>query len=152
MSAGLPSTATPSYPHSQFSFICKFSLSKSSEIPCYMLTWRAVARQESAVHHHSQLYSQQRSTQHVLLGCCKMALPLVVIRCVLHNVLIVGQGGSEAGQTSLFHPRSTLGRRNGLVGCVLHRPDTEVWGESGWFSPRCFLTCKCIIVMGYFEA
>lgn len=154
MSIGLPSTAMPSYPHSQFSFICKFSLSKMWEISCCMLTWRAAASQESSVHHHSRLYSQQCSTQHVLLGCWNMALwPLVMICCVRGNVLIMGQGESgEAGQTRFFHPRCTPGRKNCLVGCVRHRPDREVWGESGLSSLTWFLTCKCIMVMGYFEA
>lgn len=107
--------------------------------------WRAVASQESSVHHHSQLYSQQLSTQHVLWGCWKRPLPLVMICCVLNKVLISGQGeSSEAGQTRFFHPRSHTGPKEFLVGCVLHRPDTEPWGESDLFS-WCFLTCKCII-------
>lgn len=132
-------------------FVCKFPLSKVWEVLCCVLMWRESGILSASP--FSPLQSAALSSARVMgWDCWKRPLPLVTMCYVPNNVLISGQEeSSEAGQTRFLHPHSTLGQRNSLVGCMLHRPDTEAWGESG-LSSRCFLTCKCIMAMGHFEA
>lgn len=83
-----------------------------------MLMWRAVAGQKSSVHHHSQLYSQQLSTQHVT-GLLKEGIASG------HDLL-------HAQQRAERRPRGEQrGRSNSFLSPTQHSGPKELFGRLG---------------------